>query len=425
MIAMRKWIARWLSQFWNDLKASTDTGVLAVARFVGLLYGPIDGQLRIDEALRKALRYRLPGHVSWRHALGGITYLLFIVLIVTGVLLSFYYRPSAQEAYPSIRFIVSQVSLGWLMRDLHVWAASLIVIAVLAHMARVFVDAAYKPPRETNWLVGLLLLFLVLAFGASGYLLPWDQWSYWTVTQVLDTLSRLPLLGPIVVGVLRGDSIVSGATLSRFFAIHVIILPWVALALLGFHFTLVRKHGIAPPKHEVAGTAPSVPFFPHHLLRSLRVALVVLAIVISAAALFPRPVAHVANPYEPPDQLVSTWVPVDVSLALIRYLGPWGLALFTLLGVALALIPLFDRRPERDLRHRPLVAALGLVFLLGFAGAWLVGRQVRSVLPSARSGEPALEAGSVPAEPGVVLPDLGPTPPRPADPAPAALRGAQ
>lgn len=96
-----------------------------------------------------------------------------------------------------------------------------------------------------------------------------------------------------------------------------------------------------------------------------------------------------------------------------------------MLGVALALIPLFDRRPERDLRHRPLVAALGLVFLLGFAGAWLVGRQVRSVLPSARSGEPALEAGSVPAEPGVVLPDLGPTPPRPADPAPAALRGAQ
>ncbi len=406
------WLRQWLAQVWADLRASTDTGVLAVARYFGLLYGPIDGQARIDEALRKALRYRLPGHVGWRHALGGITYLLFIVLIVTGVLLSFYYRPSAQEAYPSIQFIVSQASFGWLVRDLHVWSASLIVVAALAHMGRVFFDAAYKPPRETNWLVGLLLLFLVLAFGSTGYLLPWDQWAYWTVTEVLDALAGLPLVGGPLVAILRGDAIVSGATLSRFFALHVIVLPWVALVLLGYHFTLVRKHGIAPPKNADEAARPTVPFFPHHLLRSFRVSVLVLGLAISAAALFPRPVGHAASPYEPPGELVSTWAPVDVSLGLIRYLGAWGFALFTLLGLSLAFLPLFDRSPERRLRRRPAVAALGLTFFVGFVAFWLVGHQVRSVAPTAR---PAAEEGAPP-EPGVTLPPAGTTPIRPAEP---------
>jgi len=406
-------VAQWAAQFWADLKTSTDAGVLSVARFLGLLYGPIDARLPITEAFRKALGYRLAPHVTWRHALGGIAYLLFILLVLTGVLLSIHYRPSVQEAYPSIQHIVSEVTLGWMMRDLHVWAANLVVLAVLAHMARVFFDAAYKPPRETNWLVGLLLLFLVLAFGSTGYLLPWDQWAYWTVTEVLDTLAGLPLIGGPLVALLRGDAIVSGATLSRFFALHVIVLPWVALVLLGYHFALVRKHGVAPPKNADEAARPAVPFFPHHLLRSFRVAVLALGLAISVAALFPRPVGHTANPYQPPSELVSTWAPVDVSLALIRYLGAWGFALFTLLGLSLAFLPLFDRSPERRLRRRPVVAALGLTFFVGFVAAWLVGHQVRSVAPSAR---PEVEQ-SGPTEPGVTLPPAGTTPIRPAEPA--------
>ncbi len=156
----RREVGQWAAQFWADLKASTDAGLLGILRFLGVLYGPIDARLPIDQAFRKALGYRLAPHVGWRHALGGITYLLFIILVVTGVLLSVHYRPSAQEAYPSLQHIVSGVMFGWLIRDLHVWSASLLVLAVLAHMARVFFDAAYKPPRETNWLVGVLLLFL-------------------------------------------------------------------------------------------------------------------------------------------------------------------------------------------------------------------------------------------------------------------------
>lgn len=385
---------RWLAQIGADIKESIDPGLLGVARFFGLLYGPIDRSVTIDRALRKAMARRLPGHVSWRHALGGITYLLFIVLIITGVLLSFYYRPSAQEAYPSIQYIVADVPWGWLVRDLHVWSANLIVIALLAHMARVFFAGTYKPPRETNWLVGLCLLLVVLGFGATGYLLPWDQWAYWTVTVVLDAMSRVPLLG-ILAEVLRGDVNVSGATLSRFFAVHVILLPWIALSLLLFHFSLVRRHGIAPPVDPAAGPAEGPPFFPVHFLRSFAVGTLVVAVAISLAALFPRPTGDPANPFALPEGLVSTWIVVDVSLALLHYLGVWGFSIFTLLGISMALLPLFDRRPERRLRKRPLVMALGLVFFGGFLVAWLAGSQLRSVPPGTqlRPGD-AVESGA-------------------------------
>jgi quinol-cytochrome oxidoreductase complex cytochrome b subunit len=379
---------KWLAVFWADLKASTDPALLGVARFLGLLYGPIDRTLPIDQAARKALRRRLPPFVGWYHALGGITHLLFIVLVVTGVLLSFYYRPSVQEAYPSIQYIVSQVPLGWLVRDLHVWSANLIVIAIMAHMARVFFSGTYKPPRETNWLAGLLLLLVVLAFGGTGYLLPWDQWAYWTTTEVLDTISRAPVLG-IAASVLQGDVVVSGATLSRFFAFHVIILPWIAFALLLLHFSLLRKHGIAPPPQTTQETGDGTPFFPNHMLRAFIVGVLVLAIAISLASLFPRPLGDPADPFELPSELVSSWVVVDVSLALIRYLGVWGFTLFTLLGIALALLPIFDRKPERRLRRRPVVLALGTLFFIGFLAAWLAGRQLESLPPSTqlRQGE--------------------------------------
>jgi len=376
-------VAQWAAQFWADLKASTDAGVLSVARFLGLLYGPIDARLPITEALRKALGYRLAPHVTWRHALGGIAYLLFILLVLTGVLLSVHYRPSVQEAYPSIQHIVSEVTLGWMMRDLHVWAANLVVLAVLAHMARVFFDAAYKPPRETSWLVGVGLLFLVLAFGATGTLLPWDQGAYWTVSEALNGVAAVPLLGGVTAGMLRGDPIVSGATLSRFFAVHVIVLPWFAFALLLFHFTVVRRHGIAPPKHPPANPAEGSGrrFFPNHLLRSFSVATVVCALMITLAAFWPRAVGDPANPAQPPDALSTTWVVVDVSRALIHYLGAWGFVGFSLLGLSLALVPLFDRGPERDLRRRPAVAALGAAFFLGFIFLWIVGSQLRSRPP--------------------------------------------
>ncbi len=389
---MANLVRQWIAQVWADVKASTDASLLGVIRWLGLLYGPIDRRLPIDQALRKALGHRLPAHVGWRHALGSITYLLFVILVVTGVLLALYYRPSAQEAYPSIQHIVSEVSFGWLIRDVHVWSASLIVVVMLAHLVRVFVDVAYKPPRETNWLIGLLLLIVVLAFGATGYLLPWDQWSYWTVVEVLDTTQRLPILGPTVAALLTGDVVVSGATLSRYFAIHVIILPWVAFALLAFHFGLLRRHGIAPPKHDATVSTPGVRFFPTHLLRSFITALLVVAFVISAAVLSPRSIGEPANPYQVPDALVTSWAPVDVALAVTRYLGPWGIVGFVVLGVALAMLPLIDRSPERELRRHPTALVIGGLLALSVLGAWIAGRRLTTVAPRTA---PSVEAPAV------------------------------
>ncbi|HEX7020240.1 MAG TPA: cytochrome b N-terminal domain-containing protein [Gemmatimonadaceae bacterium] len=372
----------WTQRLWTDLKASTDASLLGLLRFMGLLYGPIQTELPIGEAFRRALRNRLPAYVGWRQAFGGITYLLFIILVWTGVLLSFYYRPSAEEAYQSMQHIVSGVSFGWLMRDLHRWGANLIVIAVLVHMARVFFGGAYKPPRETNWLVGLVLLLVIFAFGATGYLLPWDQWAYWTTTQGVDVVEHVPLIGGWMTELLRGDPLVSGATLSRFFAIHVILLPWAALGLLMLHFTLLRKHGVAPagrePLEATAATRAGVPFFPNHLLRSMMVGTMVVAVTITLAVLWPRHLGAPADPAHPPTELHATWIVADVSRALIHYVGGWGFAAFLLLGIALVILPVVDRAPERRLRRHPLVAGFGFAFFALFAVAWAAGWHLRS-----------------------------------------------
>jgi len=403
------------------LKASLDPSLLSIPRFLGLLYGRIDRSLSIEEAWEKAMRRRLPSYVGWRHAFGGITYFLFILLVVTGVLLTLYYRPTAQEAYRSTQYVATEVPMGWLVRDLHVWGANLIVLAVLAHMARVLFAGAYKPPRETSWFIGLLLLGVVLAFGATGHLLPWDQWAYWTTSEVLFALGQVPLFGHPAATLLAGGEVLSDATLNRFYTLHAILLPWLAFTLLMLHFTVVRRYGVAPPKGAArASDSEGVPFFPNHLLRSFIASVAVLALAISLAILFPRPVSGPADPLNVPGELTSTWVVVDVSLALVRYIGHWGFTVFLLLGLAMALLPFADRGAEYRLRRRPLVLALGVIFFAGFLIAWAVGAR-QSYEPTSATVRPGVHAEALPssgaaapsaevAEPGVEADD-----PEPAD----------
>ncbi|MDP2471868.1 MAG: cytochrome b N-terminal domain-containing protein [Candidatus Palauibacterales bacterium] len=393
---MLKRARAWLVQVGDDLKESTDASLLSALRFLGLLYGPIDRRLPIDEAYRKARARRLPPYVGWRHSFGGISYLLFMVLVVTGVLLAFYYRPSVDEAYASLQYITTEVPFGWLLRDLHLWAANLIVLAIMAHMARVFFTGAYRPPRETSWFVGVLLLFVVLAFGGTGYLLPWDQWAYWTSTEVMDVIRRTPVVGGPLSGMLTGDLFVSGATLSRYFALHAIILPWAAFGLLVLHFVVVRKHGTAPPKGYVDDGRAGVPFYPNQLLRIVLVSALVLAVTISLAALFPRPMGDPATPFEVPDRLVSSWIVVDVSLGLLRTLGVWGFVGFSALGLLLIILPLVDRDDAKPLRRKPLVLGVGLLFFLGFVAFWAVGRQLDSVPPSTQVERRIIEERAIP-----------------------------
>ena len=263
--------------------------------------------------------------MGWKHAFGGATYFLCMILVATGVMLSFYYRPSAVEAYPSLQYLETEITFGWLVRHVHYWAASLVVLTALVHLFRVLFSGTYRAPRETTWLMGILLLLTLLAFVTSGYLLPWDQWAYWTTTDGLGSPGeRFPSSGGLMARLFRADEFVSGATLSRFYATHVILLPWVLLLLLSLHFQLVRKHGVAPVRGQrtIRRVSPSIP---NHMLRQLVVVLVTLAVVVTLAAFFPRPFGPPADPFTLPSELPALGLPATILVGAGRLPGGLGL----------------------------------------------------------------------------------------------------
>lgn len=215
--------------------------------FTGAIYGSLDRRLDIDEAVRKQLNKPVPAHVNWTGCFGGITLFLFMIQVATGILLTLYYRPAPEAAYQSVRHITNDVNLGWLVRGIHHWAANLMVLTVFIHILRVFFTGAYKPPRDLNWVVGTILFFMVMGFAFTGYLLPWDQLSYWATTVGTEIAGAAPLLGKYLLLLLRGGAEVTGETLTRFYAFHVIILPFITLFLMGMHFLMIRRQGIAGP----------------------------------------------------------------------------------------------------------------------------------------------------------------------------------
>jgi cytochrome b6 len=213
----------------------------------GILYGELDERLGIREAIKKNMEKPVPKHVNLSFCFGGTAFFLFLILLVTGVLLLMYYRPTTAEAYESVVQITNVVPYGWLIRGLHHWAANLMVLFVMLHMGRVFLYGAYKPPRDFNWVVGVALLLITLMFGFSGYLLPWNQVSFWATTVVTDAIGSLPLVGKIAEFFIRGGPEVAQLTLTRFFALHVVVFPAIAFIFLFLHFGMLRKQGISGP----------------------------------------------------------------------------------------------------------------------------------------------------------------------------------
>ena len=180
---------------------------------------------------------------NWWNTLCSATLFLFIVQGVTGILLTAYYTPSPDHAYDSITYIMNAVALGWLIRGIHHWGATLMVIVVFVHMLRVFVTASYKYPRELNWLIGVGLFLLTLGMGFTGYLLPWSQQSYWATTVGTQIAGTVPFIGDFILRVLRGGTDLSALTLQRFFSAHIWMLPAALAALIGAHLYLVIRHG--------------------------------------------------------------------------------------------------------------------------------------------------------------------------------------
>jgi quinol-cytochrome oxidoreductase complex cytochrome b subunit len=181
--------------------------------------------------------------LSYTLCLGGLSFFLFILLTITGIFLMFYYTPSAERAYVDIQALSTDVAFGTLVRNLHRWGAHLMVLSVFLHMSRVFYHGAYKPPREFNWVIGVLLLFLTLFLSFSGYLLPWDQLALWAVTVGTNMAGFIPVIGAQAKFALLAGVEVSAATLLRFYVLHVLAFPFILVIFLAVHFWRVRKDG--------------------------------------------------------------------------------------------------------------------------------------------------------------------------------------
>jgi quinol-cytochrome oxidoreductase complex cytochrome b subunit len=203
----------------------------------------------------------VPRDINWFQTLGSATLTAFIVQAITGVVLAMYYKPSPNEAYRSIEYITNDLYLGWLVRGMHRWGASVFIILMFLHMGRVFLFGAYKYPRELNWLIGVGLLALGLLEGFTGYLLPWDQTAYWATTVGININATAPFLGPFIAQFLQGGEFINDNTLARFYALHMLVIPGGLIAMIGLHVYLVVRLGVTSPpwSKEAAGSGTLAP----------------------------------------------------------------------------------------------------------------------------------------------------------------------
>jgi cytochrome b6 len=328
-----------------------------------------------------ALRHkRVPRHrYSLFYYAGGVTLFLFIVQVVSGALLLMYYRPSAGEAYESVQFIMARVPFGWLVRSIHAWSANLMVGAVFVHLFSVLFLKAYRRPRELTWMSGVVLAGLVLAFGFTGYLLPWNQLAYFATRVGTDIPSAIPWIGEPLVHLLRGGRDVTGGTLTRFFGVHVAILPGIATVLLAVHLLLVQRHGMSvPPSIEARAAADrrpvrSVPFLPHYVLHDLFGWTLALAVLAALSAFFPWDLGTKADLFAPAPAGIRPewyflWAFETLKLVPARVLGLEGefvaVLAFAAGGAALVALPLLDRNTPRSRRLVAWLAAAVVLYML-------------------------------------------------------------
>lgn len=219
------------------------------------LYDWIDERLDVAPIWRDIADHEVPEHVNpayhfsaFVYCFGGLTFFVVVIQVLSGMFLTMYYVPDIENAWKSVYYLQSQVAHGQIVRGMHHWGASVVIVMLLLHTMRVFFQGAYKKPRELNWMVGVLLFFVMLGLGFTGYLLPWDNKAYFATQVGLDIAGQVPFIGVYLKTLLSGDPTIVGAqTLTRFFAIHVFFLPAALFALLGAHFILIRKQGIAGP----------------------------------------------------------------------------------------------------------------------------------------------------------------------------------
>jgi ubiquinol-cytochrome c reductase cytochrome b subunit len=394
-------------------------------RVVRRVYGWLDERLGIATALLPIVRHRVPRSVNWWYVFGSSTLVVFVVQVVTGVALAFSYVPAPNSAFQSIDFITHHETLGHVVRGIHFWGASAMVILIVAHAARTFVMGSYKFPRELNWLSGVVLLLLTLGMAFTGQLLRWDQDAYWAVVVAAEQAGRVPLIGPALARLVVAGQTVGGNTLTRFYATHVFLLPGLMLALIGGHLYLVVRNGISEPPRAGEPVDPKtyrkryrelldregVPFWPDAAWRDVVFTLAVGAVVVTLAlVLGPKELSAQADPtvvkaYPRPDWYFL-WL-----FALLALIPPriedWFIVGLPLVGaIALVAVPFVSNKGERSPRYRPW--ALVIVGTVAVAGIVLVREGKRApwspdLSPAPLPAAVMADAQSAGVEPGATL----------------------
>ncbi len=326
--------------------------------------------------LKTALDEPVPGGASWAFVFGSVITFVLVLQIVTGLLLASYYSPSSTTAWASVAYVQDQVTLGWFVRGLHSKGASAMVVVTGLHMLQVFVYGAYKKPRELNWLVGLAMFGLILAFALTGYLLPWDQKGYNATKVATSLMGAVPGIGRWLQGFVQGGNDYGNLTLTRFYTAHVLLLPGALLALLGLHLSLFRRHGVTPrwgqSKETLARTTQ--PFWPDQLLRDavamvIAIGFLVGLVVLSHGAELSAP-ADPSKPYEARPE----WYFLPLFQLLKYFQGGMTLVgamvLPGLFALLLAALPFVDRSPGTDPSRRRGVL---LAFFAGVASVVVLG----------------------------------------------------
>jgi cytochrome b6 len=345
------------------------------------LYRWLDERLHLDDLIAFMDKKSVPVHRGsiWYY-FGGVTLFLFIIQVLTGILLLLYYKGSDQLAFESIQFLMSKVSFGWLIRSVHSWSANLFVLSAVIHMFSVFFERAYRFPRELTWLTGMLMFFLALGFGFSGYLLPWNELAFFATKVGTEIVGVVPVIGKPLMVLLRGGEEVSGATLSRFFGFHVAVLPGLFIVLLSAHLIMVQRQGMSEPLgegHQQGVKRNTMPFFPNFLLRDLLLWLIVLNLLAILAVFFPWELGIKADAFAPaPAGIKPEWYFLFMFETLKRFPAKilvvdgevLGILLFGVAGLLWTLVPFWDRKRDQGRRNRVLtyVGIAVVVYILVF-----------------------------------------------------------
>jgi quinol-cytochrome oxidoreductase complex cytochrome b subunit/cytochrome c2 len=349
----------------------------------------------IESAVKNFLYEEIPASSGWHQILGSMAAFFFIIQVFTGALLAFNYAPTPGEAYNSVKYIMTDLTGGPLIRGLHHWGASMMLIIVVLHMIQVFIYGAYKKPREATWMMGVTLLLITLAFGLTGYLLPWDNRAYFGTVVTTHIMSGAPLAGPYLLRLLgaQGDS-VGNVTFSRFYSLHTVLLPPLTIILIGIHIYLVRKHGVTPAPGD---QAPKRKFFPEQVFKDTVGIAIAFIILFLMAVLAKVPLERLADPTDTAYIPRPEWYFLFLFQMLKFFKGPLetfgsvvlpGIAVLTLF-----LVPFIDRGPMIRLGKR----TFAITFVILAAIAW-TGLTTAAVVTTPKNQESVEDTSAAPGE---------------------------